>query len=124
MAITSEPIDIIGFENVEKYDVTTFTVTYFNTKSVLKELGYVESEEELEDNESEKWDEINEVLTTAGYPSLTDAEKEDVIPENLVYMLAMHGTSKKAINFQVLIADEIVPRSKKSSFLLNIKKKQ
>lgn len=57
-----------------------------------------------------RWETINSMLEEMGYIEFSQqVGKEDFIPENIFYRLAMKAKNETAIAFQALIADEILP---------------
>lgn len=56
-----------------------------------------------------RWDRVNNNLNKLGVPSLTEEQKNGYIPENIIYKLGFHGQTQKAIHFQNLVSDQILP---------------
>lgn len=58
-----------------------------------------------------RWETINRYLEEVGFPNKLG--KEDFIPENIFYRLAMKAKNETAEKFQALVADEIIPSIRK-----------
>ena len=59
-----------------------------------------------------RWARVNEYLKSFGYPK--EVGKDDFIPENMVYRLAMKANNETAEEFQAWLADEVVPQIRKT----------
>ena len=62
-----------------------------------------------------RWDRVNNNLNKLGVPSLTEEQKNGYIPENLVYKLGFHARTQKAIHFQNLVSDQILPHFRQTT---------
>jgi len=58
-----------------------------------------------------RWETIHSNLKELGFPNKLG--KEDYIPENVFYRLAMKAKNETAEKFQALIADEVIPAIRK-----------
>lgn len=59
-----------------------------------------------------RWETINRYLEDIGFPNKLG--KDDFIPENIFYRLAMKAKNETAEKFQALVADEIIPSIRKN----------
>ena len=60
------------------------------------------------------WWRVNEYLKGFGFS--TEVRKDDYIPENIFYRLAMKAKNEVAEKFQAKVADEILPAIRKTGF--------
>ena len=110
-------VEVMNFDNVRCYQDDNNTLQY-KTRDVARELGYeytkvyknitATSGGNYQNNDI-RWNRINNNLNRLGYDSLTEEQKNGYIPENLVYKLGFHGRTQKAIDFQNLVSDKILP---------------
>lgn len=82
---------------------------YLRLEDVARGLGFTQSK-----NGSEyiRWETINKYLEDIGFPNKLG--KNDYIPENIFYRLAMKAKNETAEKFQALVADEIIPSIRKT----------
>ena len=91
---------------------------WFNAADVARGLGFVKTEEKLSHTGGRKtyttirWERINGYLQEFGFPQLVG--KDDFIPENMFYRLAMKANNETAQDFQAWLADEVVPSVRKT----------
>lgn len=99
--------NLITVSNVRGYIDETGTAQ-LNLEDVARGLGFVQVK-----NGSEyiRWERVNGYLGSMGFPHLVGKE---FIPENVFYRLAMKGETESAHEFQMLIADEILPAIRKT----------
>jgi prophage antirepressor-like protein len=94
---------IYGVECYEKDGVA-----YLKLESVARGLGFTQEKNGVE---YVKWERVNNYLTELGFSPLVG--KDDFIPENIFYRLAMKAKNETAEKFQALVADEIIPSIRK-----------
>jgi len=78
---------------------------YFNVADTARVLGITQIKNGVE---YIRIDRVNAYLKAFGFPHIVG--KEDFIPENMVYRLAMKANNKIAKDFQSWLADEVVPQ--------------
>ena len=117
-------VEVMNFDNVRCYQDDNNTLQY-KTRDVARELGYERKvvrtdrkpveptcglqKPQFQIQDQVRWERINNNLNRLGYDSLTEEQKNGYIPENLVYKLGFHGRTQKAIDFQNLVSDKILP---------------
>ena len=118
-------VEVMNFDNVRCYQDDNNTLQY-KTRDVARELGYEfkhtrkdrkqtcaatsgSTDGDYYQQDVVRWNRINNNLNRLGYDSLTEEQKNGYIPENLVYKLGFHGRTQKAIDFQNLVSDKILP---------------
>ena len=99
----NEIIDIGGVECYEK-DGTA----YLKLETVAKGLGFTQTKNGVE---YVKWERVSTYLSELGFSP--EVGKEDFIPENVFYRLAMKAKNEAAEKFQAKIADEVIPSIRK-----------
>ena len=111
---------IITVGNVRGY-IDENGTAWLNAEDVVRGLGFTKTEEKLstatgrkEVYESIRWARVNDYLKDFGY--LKTVGKEDFIPENMFYRLAMKAKNETAEKFQAKVADEILPAIRKHGF--------
>lgn len=82
---------------------------YLKLKDVARGLGFTQTKNGLE---YIRWDRIESYLADFGFPHKWG--KDDFIPENVFYRLAMKANNPVAEKFQALVADEIIPSIRKT----------
>ena len=101
---------------------------WLNVEDVARGLGFVmvrkdrvtgSCDSSAEDETTQfytavRWNTVNEYLSSFGYPH--KVSKEDYIPENMFYRLAMKAKNETAEKFQAKVADEILPAIRKYGF--------
>lgn len=98
---------IIEIENVHAYLDKEGTV-WLNATDVARGLGFVEFKD---GKEYVRWRTINGYIKDFGFSQ--EVAKEDFIPENIFYRLAMKAKNEAAEKFQAKVADEILPSIRK-----------
>lgn len=81
---------------------------YLKLEDVAKGLGFTQYKNDIE---YVRWETINKYLEDMNFPNKLG--KEDYIPENIFYRLAMKAKNETAEKFQALVADEIIPSIRK-----------
>ena len=106
-------VDKIGYVDKDN-------VAWFNAEFVARGLGFVEV---MKDRAADscgnsptaiRWRTINGYLKEFGYQQ--EVGKDDYLPENMVYRLAMKANNETAVNFQIKIANEILPAIRKHGY--------
>ena len=79
-------------------------MAYLNLETVARGLGFTQ---EKNGTEYVRWETVHTHLKELGFPNKLG--KDDYIPENIFYRLAMKAKNETAERFQALIADEVIP---------------
>ena len=82
---------------------------YLQLEDVARGLGFTQTKNGLE---YIRWDRVESYLAGFGFPHKWG--KDDFIPENVFYRLAMKANNPVAEKFQALVADEIIPSIRKT----------
>lgn len=110
---------IITVSNVHGY-IDENGTAWLNAEDVARGLGFVDIHQKKdfatsgEKYESIRWARVNGYLAEFGYSKIVG--KEDFIPENMFYRLAMKARNEVAEKFQAKVADEILPAIRKHGF--------
>lgn len=108
-------MQIINIDGVYCYEQNG--VVYLKLETVAKGLGFIQIKNDVE---YVRWDRIETYLSEMGFPHKWG--KEDYIPENIFYRLAMKAKNETAEKFQAKVADEIIPSIRKTgSYSINNK---
>ena len=102
--------EIIKVKGVRGY-VDEQNVAWLNVEDVARGLGFVQVKNGVE---YPRYDRISAWLAEYGFPHRVG--KEDYIPENMFYRLAMKANNEAAKEFQAKVADEILPNIRKHGF--------
>ena len=112
-------LQIVKVEGVRGY-VDKNSVAWLNVEDVARGLGFVKTEEKFSTTsgrnityETVRWARVNGYLKEYDYPSVKTG---DFIPENIFYLLAMKASNEAAKNFQLKIANEILPSIRRHGF--------
>lgn len=82
-------------------------------ENVARGLGFTQTQKKNGvEYISIRWETINRYLEDIGFPNKLG--KDDFIPENIFYRLAMKAKNETAEKFQALVADEIIPSIRKN----------
>ncbi len=101
--MSNEIMNISGVDCYEK-DGTA----YLNLEAVARGLGFTQTQiKNGVEYVSVRWERVEQYLAELGFPHKWG--KEDFIPENIFYRLAMKAKNETAEKFQALVADEIIP---------------
>lgn len=85
---------------------------YLSLEAVARGLGFIQTQNKGgTEYTSIRWETVNRYLSDLGFPNKLG--KEDYIPENIFYRLAMKAKNETAERFQALVADEIIPSIRK-----------
>ena len=109
---------IITVGNVRGY-IDENGTAWLNAEDVARGLGFVEVKQDRVSSSGDKyeavrWARVNLYLAEFGYSKTVG--KEDFIPENMFYRLAMKAKNETAEKFQAKVADEILPAIRKHGF--------
>lgn len=83
-------------------------VAYLNLETVARGLGFTQEKNGVE---YVKWERVKGYLEELKFSP--QVGKDDYIPENIFYRLAMKAKNETAEKFQAMIADEVVPAIRK-----------
>lgn len=87
-------------------------VAYLKLETVARGLGFTQTQNKNGvEYTSIRWERIEKYLEEIGFPHKWG--KDDFIPENIFYRLAMKAKNETAEKFQALVADEIIPSIRK-----------
>ena len=108
---------IITIQNVRGYEKDG--TVYLNAEDTARGLGFIEVKKDRvatngDNYSSVRWNRVNGYLQEFGYPH--ECGKDDYIPENIFYRLAMKAKNEVAEKFQILVADEILPAIRRTGF--------
>lgn len=88
-------------------------VVYLKLEAVARGLGFVQIQNKGGvEYTSIRWERVESYLSDIGFPHLWG--KDDFIPENIFYRLAMKANNETAEKFQALVADEVIPSIRKT----------
>lgn len=99
-----EVLNVGGIECYEKDGIV-----YLKLEDVARGLGITTVAKS--GNECVRWARVEEYLKDLGFPSKLG--KDDFIPENIFYRLAMKAKNEVAEAFQAKVADEVIPSIRK-----------
>ena len=92
--------EIINIQGIECYD------------TVARGLGFIQTQNKNgTEYTSIRWETVFRYLEDIGFPNKLG--KDDFIPENVFYRLAMKAKNETAERFQAFIADEVIPSIRK-----------
>ena len=115
------------FENEQfriRYYVDKDGTIMFNAEDVARYLGFTQIKNGVE---YVRWETVNRYVNEIKAKSFSQTfekipvplGKDDFIPENLVYRLAMKANNEKAEKFQAWIADEVAPSIRKHGYYIS-----
>jgi len=84
-------------------------MAYLELEAVARGLGF--TQEKKNGIEYVRWETVRSYLEKYGFPS--EMGKDDYIPENIFYRLAMKAKNETAEKFQAFVADEVIPSIRK-----------
>lgn len=99
-------LQIINIDGVECYEKDG--VAYLKLETVARGLGFTQEKNGVE---YVRWETVNSHLHDFGFSQ--QVGKDDFIPENVFYRLAMKAKNETAEKFQAIVADEIIPSVRK-----------
>lgn len=82
-------------------------IIFLNLEDVARGLGFVDIKNGIE---YIRWNRVEKYLKDFGFAT---SGENDFIPENLFYLLAMKGKNEIARNFQLKVANKILPAIEK-----------
>lgn len=86
-------------------------VAWLNAEDVARGLGFTQIKNGVE---YIRWETVNTYLTSFGFSQ--NVGKDDYIPENMFYRLAMKASNETAQKFQAKIADDILPALRRQGY--------
>ena len=85
---------------------------YLKLEAVARGLGFTQTQNKNGvEYTSIRWERVEQYLAEVGFPHKWG--KDDYIPENVFYRLAMKARNETAERFQALVADEVIPSIRK-----------
>ena len=99
-------LQIINIDGVDCYEHNG--TAYLKLEAVARGLGFTQEKNGID---YVRWDRIEGYLSEIGFPHKWG--KNDFIPENIFYRLAMKAKNEVAEKFQAKVADEIIPSIRK-----------
>ena len=111
------PMEVQNINNVRCYLDENGTA-WLNAEDVARGLGFVDVHQKKdfatsgEKYETVRWARVNQYLAEFGFSK--EVGKEDYLPENMFYRLAMKAKNAVAEKFQAKVADEILPAIRKT----------
>ena len=118
-ATPADNLQIVEVEGVRGY-IAPNGVAWLNVEHVACGLGFVDIQEKVSATNGRKtyevirWARINDYLAEFGFPHVVG--KGDFIPENIFYLLAMKANNKTAKEFQLKVANKILPSIRQHGF--------
>lgn len=97
-------LQIFNYQSNEVRTIQKNGTAYLSLEAVARGLGFTQ---EKHGTEYIRWETVNGHLSELGFPNKLG--KEDFIPENIFYRLAMKAKNEAAEKFQAKIADEVIP---------------
>lgn len=94
--------EIMTIEGVDCYEKNG--VAYLKLETVARGLGFTQEKNGVE---YVRWETVLKYIEEIGFPNKLG--KDDFIPENIFYRLAMKAKNEVAEKFQTKVADEIIP---------------
>lgn len=99
--------EIMNINGIECYEQDG--MAYLKLETVAKGLGFTQEKNGVE---YVKWERVKAYLGELNFSP--QVGKDDFIPENIFYRLAMKAKNETAERFQALVADEIIPSIRKT----------
>lgn len=105
--------DIITISGIECYEKNG--VVYLKLDTVARGLGFIKTETKKGvEYESVRWDRIGKYLEEFGFDKKWS--KNEFIPENIFYRLAMKANNATAVSFQEKVANEVIPSIRRKGY--------
>lgn len=102
--------DIMTISNIPCYEKDG--VAYLSLEAVARGLGFTQKQNKNGvEYTSVRWERVEDYFAELGFPHKWG--KEDFIPENIFYRLAMKAKNETAEKFQAKVADEVIPSIRK-----------
>lgn len=112
-------LETLNIDGIECYELDG--VAYLKLEDIARGLGFTQTQNKKgKTYESVRWERINQYLKEFGFPHQWG--KDDFIPENIFYRLAMKANNAAAEAFQKKIADEVIPSIRKHGAYLTPEK--
>jgi phage antirepressor YoqD-like protein len=106
---------IISIKGIDCYEENG--VAYLKLETVARGLGFTTTQTiEGKEYTNIRWSTVKQYLNDIGL--LQEVAKDDFIPENIFYRLAMKAKNEAAEKFQAFIADEVIPTIRKHGMYL------
>lgn len=103
--------EIMSINGMECYEQDG--TAYLKLETVARGLGFTQTQNKNgTEYISVRWERVEGYLEEFGFPHKWG--KDDFIPENIFYRLAMKAKNETAERFQALVADEIIPSIRKT----------
>lgn len=102
-----EQLKILNISGVDCYEKDG--TAYLKLEAVARGLGFTD---DSKGKEYVRWNTVKQYLMEIGFSQ--EVAKDDFIPENIFYRLAMKAKNETAEKFQVKVADEIIPSIRKT----------
>lgn len=99
-------MQIVNINGVECYEKDG--TAYLKLETVARGLGFIDNSK---GTEYVRWNIVRQYLKEIGFSQ--EVAKNDFIPENIFYRLAMKAKNETAEKFQAKVADEIIPSIRK-----------
>lgn len=100
-------LHIINIDGIECYEKSG--IAYLKLETVARGLGFTDNSKGVE---YVRWNTVRQYLKDIGFSQ--EVAKDDFIPENIFYRLAMKAKNEVAEKFQAKVADEIIPSIRKT----------
>lgn len=101
---------IININGIDCYEKNG--VAYLKLETVARGLGFTQTQvKNGKEYASVRWERVEQYLSELGFPHKWG--KDDFIPENVFYRLAMKAKNEAAEKFQAKVADEVIPSIRK-----------
>lgn len=102
--------EIMNIQGIECFEENG--TAYLKLETVARGLGFTQTQTKNGvEYTSIRWERVEQYLTEIGFPHKWG--KDDYIPENIFYRLAMKAKNEVAEQFQAKIADEVIPSIRK-----------
>ena len=102
---------IITIENVKGY-IGENNLIYLNLEDVARGLGFVDIKNNVE---YVRWTRVRKYLSDFNFST---SGENDFIPENVFYLLCMKASNEVAKQFQLKVANEILPQIRQSGMYM------
>ena len=99
-------LQVINISGVECYEDNG--TAYLKLETIARGLGFTDNSKGVE---YVRWGTVRQYLKDIGFSQ--EVAKDDFIPENVFYRLAMKAKNEVAERFQAKVADEIIPSIRK-----------
>ena len=103
-------IEVLTIEGIECYEKDG--VCYLELEAVARGLGFTQTQtKNWIEYTSIRWERVQQYLSEFGFPHKWG--KDDFIPENIFYRLAMKAKNEVGERFQCIVADKVLPSIRK-----------